>query len=192
MKKNKIALFFLVGIFISSPSTAEVDFFIGGDTMDMEVKIGYLQAAEFYNFTGLRYRLGLETDSSFSFGLEYALDVENEIIDIWGGRVNLAVENAFGAYITMGEPVYLRIGWSSWEATYTLVDWNFSDKDRMTSLDYGIGVKINVGPVAIYGEYIQRNATASFADIFTKPAGYQHSSITYDSELYVAGVTFSF
>lgn len=191
MKKNRISLFFLAGIFFSSPSMAEMDFFIGGDTMDMEVKIGYLQASEYYNFTGLRYRIGFDVDSSFTFGLEYALDVENEITDIYGERVSLTVEKAIGGFVTFGEPVYLRIGWSTWEATYTLVEWDFSDTGRMTSVDYGIGFKMNVGPVSVYGEYIQRNATASFRDIFYGAPG-GHYFLTYDSELYVAGVTFSF
>lgn len=171
----------------------EYSFFIGSDVMEMETKMTFSTESDTFTSEGTRYRMGFESGGVFSFGLEYTQNLEEEAHWDIGATVRLKTENAFGAFITVGEPVYLRIGWSTWEATYSIVDWDLSDKQRMTSLDYGLGFKVKVAPkFSVYGEYIKRNATARFSGIFNKPAGAAHVELPYSVEMYVAGVIFSF
>lgn len=173
----------------------EYSFFIGSDVVEMEtVMIINSTNIETYTYEGTRYRIGFESSGIFSAGLEYTQDMEDETTRDSGPRVRLSMENSYGGYITIGKPVYLRVGWTTWRATYTYVDYGYSGWERMSSDDYGIGFKMKVGPkITVYAEYTQRNASGStFSGIFLRPEGAESVKLPFDMEMYAAGVTFSF
>jgi len=172
---------------------AENNLIIGGDVMDMEVRLGYAQGSDVFSYQGTRFRVGMESDTKgMAFGLEYTPSVIDEEPNVVGTEFSLEVDDTIGIFFTAGSLAYFRLGWSTWKTEYTHLATGTSNWARSHAVDYGIGFKTPLGPnITIYGEYIQRNTNVNYNSFFVK-VGTDHADLMYDSEIYTVGVYFTF
>ena len=188
----KVTLVAIAAALISPAVMAESDLIIGGEIMEMEVKLGYAQGNDVFTYEGTRFRIGMESDAGFGVGLEYTPAVEDEAANVVGTPFRLEVGDTLGVYMTAGSWVYFRLGWSSWETTYTRLDTGVSNGARSNALDYGVGFRTPIAPgLTLFGEYVQRNTNVNYNSFFVK-VGTDHADLSYDSELYTLGVYFTF
>lgn len=195
--KTTAILFISISIFSSSTFGEEYEhgtdysFFVGGDVLEMETKLSYDNGTEYYSFVGTRYRLGVQT-SSVSVGLEYIPGLSDEKDDPWGNPYSLEMGDSYGIYATLGSLVFLRLGWSSWETRYKDVTFGTSNWQRSSTLDWGLGFRVSIGPyLSICGDYIIKNTQVNYRDlIFTTGTG--SGGVDLNSEIISIGVNFSF
>lgn len=188
----KLSLLFVILILVSPASQADSKKFFGGDIVDMEVNLGYAQGADTYVYKGTRFRYGVESDIGIALGVEYTTPLTDEAYNAVGTPFELEVRDTIGLYFTAGTWAYVKIGVSSWKTEYTHVATGLSNRARMNTMEYGLGFKIPIGShLTVYGEYMQKNANVNYPSFFLK-VGIEHGDLMYDSELYAAGVYFSF
>lgn len=194
MRTNiKLSLMFTAGILLSPASLAESQLIIGGDIVEMEVRLGYAQGVDTFTYKGNRIRFGVESDIGVSLGIEYTPTLADEAYNVVGTRFELEVQDTIGLFFTGGsEWVYFKLGYSSWQTEYTHIATGISNQARLSALEYGLGFKIPIGShLTVYGEYLQKNANVNYPSFFLK-VGNEHGDLMYDSELFAAGVYFSF
>ncbi len=173
--RTPISLLVLAGIMISPLQGQAADYrvehqyrtFFGVDVVSMESELDYQNGSEDYEYTAVRFRYGIESDSGGSAGIEFMPPVDDETTDPFGDDFELETGPSLGAYFTVGKPVYLRVGLSITDFEYTDVASGTSDSDRVAAIDLGIGFNHSVGnTLTFYGEYTRRDSDAMSLSTF--------------------------
>ncbi len=143
--------------------------FFGVDAVAMETDLEYENGAEYYEYTTVRFRYGIETDKGGSAGVELMLPTDDTDIDPFGSEFELENGVSIGAYFTVGKPVYLRVGLSFTEFEYTHVASDTSDDDRVAAIDLGIGFNHTIdNRLTFYGEFTRRDSDeVNFSTFFS-------------------------
>lgn len=170
-----------------SPAQAEIKTFIGADTVETELELRYANGTEFYEFEQLRVRFGWETTAG-SFGLEILSGDKDDTLDPFGTPFEYEVDPAFGIYTTLGKPVYLKIGWSTWYTTYTDLSTGVPDSEQVHSYEIGLGFNLPLGRIAtIYADYSLRDTDSEYPSHFVS-SGF----VDLESELISVGLNVLF
>ncbi len=152
-----------VASFAARPAQAETSTFIGVDTVESETELTYANGDETYEFERLRLRFGWETDAGGSFGFEVLSGDKDDTLDLFGTPFELETDPAYGFYATLGRPVFVKLGWSRWLATYTNLASDVPDTERVDSFEIGLGVNLPLGRTAtFYADYSLRDTDAEF------------------------------
>lgn len=184
----KTCLVALVATLVVPTVQAETKTFFGVDTVDTETKITYANGDETYNFTNLRVRYGLEDDAGGSAGIELISGDSDEIIDPFGQPFELATDTGIGFYATIGKPVYLRVGWSTWQSEYTDVTLDLTDTYTTKSFEIGIGINLLLHRnFTVYGDFSLKDTESRFPK---HVAG--SGEVDYESELISVGFNYLF
>lgn len=185
---RKTCLVALVAILAAPAVQAETKAFLGVDTVDTETKITYANGDETYNFTNLRVRYGFEDDAGGSAGIELISGDSDEIIDPFGQPFELATDIGIGFYATLGKPVYLRLGWSTWQSEYTDVTRDLTDTYTTKSYEIGVGINLLLNRnFTFYGEYSLKDTESKYPK---HVAG--SGMVDYESELISVGFNYLF
>ena len=205
MRSSKILLFMVLIAAWATPSFGEESTFgkethsswkskpfIGIDAVKQETTLTYANGDELYEFEHVRLRLGYEHPAGGSAGIELLSGAKDDVLDPFGTPFELEVGEAFGIYATIGKPVYLRIGWATWETGYTNLTTDITDTYTVDSYDIGIGFNFSLGDrltsrVTVYGEYSIRDTEADYPKHFVGTG-----DIDYESELVSLGFNILF
>jgi len=156
-------------LFLLVPSTAysvEYRTFFGADVIKMDTELSYSNGSESYEYTGLRLRYGIESDEGGSAGFEFIPALSDDTVDTFGQPFELELGPSLGGYITVGKLVYVRLGVSFSDSTYTDLSTGLSDSDVLLVIDVGLGFNYGVTrDITLYGEWNRR--TSSEADYST-------------------------
>jgi hypothetical protein len=166
----------------------EYKMIFGLDYIVRETEITYANGKEKYDFAGPRLRWGLEYIRGASIGLEFIPSDSDQIIDPFGALFELEAGNTLGAYLTVGRPFHVRIGWSIWEAKYTDVATGVSARDTINAFEIGLGLNTSVTPrFSIYADYSVRKTDAEFPPLITGTG-----KVDYDTTMGSIGFNYLF
>jgi len=166
----------------------EYKMFLGLDYIVRETELTYATGKEKYDFAGPRLRWGLEYTKGASIGLEFIPSDSDQTIDPFGALFELEAGNTLGAFLTVGKPLHVRIGWSIWEATYTDVATGASARDTVSSFEIGLGLNTSLTPrFSIFADYSVRKTDAEFP-LFITGTG----EVDYDTTMGSIGFNYLF
>jgi hypothetical protein len=166
----------------------EKKMFLGLDYVGWETELTYANGKEKYEFDGPRLRWGLEYTKGASIGLEFIPSDSDQIIDPFGALFELETGNTLGAFLTVGRPFHVRIGWSIWEAKYTDVATGVSARDTINAFELGLGLNFSVTPkFSIYADYSVRKTDAEFPPLITGTG-----KVDYDTAMSSIGFNYLF
>lgn len=188
LKKIGLVVLVATALFNLSAARAETNAFFGVDTVDTETVITYANGDETYNFTNLRVRYGFEDDAGGSAGIELISGDSDDIIDPFGSPFELKTSVGIGFYATLGKPVYLRVGWSTWDTEYTDLTSDVTDTERVRSFEIGFGVNLLLNRnFTFYGDYSIKDTESEY------PKHVSGSGmVDYESELVSVGINYLF
>ena len=160
-------------LFLMIPSTAysvEYRTFFGVDAIKMDTELSYANGSERYEYTGLRLRYGIESDEGGSAGIEFIPALTDDTIDTFGQPFELELGPSLGGYLTIGKPVYLRLGVSWSGSEYTDLSTGLSDSDTLLVIDVGLGFNYAISTdITLYGEWNRRTSSeADYSTFFTE------------------------
>ena len=190
MKRTLLGVIFFLLVpssAFSAKETPEYRTFFGVDVIHMETKLSYLNGTENYEYDGLRLRYGIESDKGGSAGIEFIPAMSDEQVDPFGSPFELELGPSLGAYITVGKPIYLRLGISYSDSEYTDVNSGVSDSDTLFVVDVGLGFNYALSrDITFYGDWSRR--TSSDADYSTFITG----DIPTESDVIALGLNYKF
>ena len=186
--KNGLTFFLFTFLIASTAINAEIKLFVGVESVSTDTNLDYVNGEEDYTFSGGRLKIGLESSEGGIFGLEFLGASSDETIDPFGTPFELKTDTSVGLFFHLGRPFYLRLAWSYWDTEYTDLDISFTDREEISSFEYGIGYQLWLGSnLAIYADYSIRNTEAEYPDQFVG-----QGFIEYDSELISIGISSTF
>ncbi len=166
----------------------EKEMFVGLDYVVRETEISFANGKEKYDFAGPRLRWGLEYTKGASIGLEFIPSDSDQQIDPFGALFELEAGNTLGAFLTIGRPFHVRLGWSIWEAKYTDVATGVSARDTINAFEIGLGLNTVVtDKFSIYVDYSVRKTDAEFPSFFTGTG-----EVDYDTTMGSIGFNYLF
>jgi len=162
--------------------------YLGADVVVRQIKLIASNGSIKYDFEGIRLRYGLEYTGGASVGIEYIPSDSDVQLGVFGNQLELEHGDTLGLYLTIGKPVHLRIGWSTWQAKFTDVASGISDRDTLNAFEVGLGFNTSIGSkFSIFADYSVRKTDAEFPT-FVAGTG----ELDYDTILYTVGLNYLF
>ena len=186
--KNGLTFVLALFLLLSTSINAETRVFVGVDSVSSDTNIDYDNGEENYEFSGGRLKIGAEFSEGGVVGLEFLGGDTDEDIDPFGTPFELKTDTSVGMFFHLGRPFYFRLGWSYWDTEYTDLNSNITEKERVSSFEYGVGYQLWIGSnMAIYADYSFSNADAKYPAHFVG-----EGFVEYDSELLSVGFSTTF
>ncbi|MCP4492063.1 MAG: hypothetical protein GY820_32870 [Gammaproteobacteria bacterium] len=181
---------FLTALFVlaSYPLNAETDTFVGIEAVKINTTLDYASGSEDYEFSGQRFKYGMQFSDGGIFGIELLTGDSHDTLDSAGTPYRLETDTSVGLFINVGQPYYLKLGWSLWDTEYTNLDLDVIDKEVLSSFEFGLGFRFALGSnLKAYGDFSKRISNANYPYHFT-----DGNEIEYDSVLLSLGLSATF
>ncbi|MCP4492064.1 MAG: hypothetical protein GY820_32875 [Gammaproteobacteria bacterium] len=184
----RLSFFIVLIVCTSQPLYADLKTFVGVEAVNIDTNLDYADGDEDYEFTGYRLKIGADISDGAVVGIEMLTGDSDEVFDSWGTPYSLETDTAFGIFLNIGRPFYLKLGWSFWDSEYTNLDTSIVEKREISAMEYGLGFRLMLGSaLSIYGDITKRNSDTDYPAHFIGD-GY----IEYDSVLTSMGLSISF
>ena len=147
----------------STALNAKTRTFLAIETVNANIELDYANGKEDYEHSSGRIKFGAELVEGGIVGFEFLSAAEDEIIDPFGAPFELSTDTSIGIFAHMGRPFYLRLSYSELDVEYTDLSSGVVDKDKVSTLEYGFGFQLWLGPnLALYADYSIRNTDVEF------------------------------
>ncbi|MCP4187344.1 MAG: porin family protein [Gammaproteobacteria bacterium] len=181
---------FLAALFAlaSQPLNAETNTFVGIETVKINTTFDYASGSEDYSFSGQRIKYGVQFSDGGIIGIELLTGDSDDTFDASNTPYRLETDTAIGLFVNIGQPYYLKLGWSFWDTEYTDLNLDVVDQEVLSSFEFGLGFRFALGSnLKAYGDLSKRISNANYPDQFT-----DGNEIEYDSVLFSLGLSATF